>query len=130
LRLLLDTHVAIWALTSPELLQPRIHDLIGDPANEVFVSAASVWEIAIKFALGKKSAPPFSGRDALGYFLEAGFELVDVRAIHGVLAAELPPLHADPFDRLIVAQAMETPYRLLTHDRQVSAYSDAIILGR
>jgi PIN domain nuclease of toxin-antitoxin system len=127
LRLLLDTHVAIWALASPELLTDKVRDLVGDPRNAVFVSAASVWEIAIKHALAKRGAPPFSGAEAIGYFREAGYLLLDVRAEHAAGVETLPSLHGDPFDRLIVAQALEEPLRLVTHDPKVAAYSDTII---
>lgn len=129
MRLLLDTHVAIWALTAPDLLSRRARDLIADPGNSIHVSAASVWEIAIKFALGKRSAPPFSGVDAVRHFRDAGYDLISIAAEHAAATAELPRLHADPFDRLIVSQALTVPLRLVTHDSAVAAYSDTIILG-
>ena len=127
MRLLLDTHVAIWALTSPELLSDQVRDLIANPANDVHVSAVSIWEIAIKFALGKKSAPPFSGEQALAYFREAGYVMLAVTAEHAASVEDLPPLHADPLDRLLVAQALSEPLRLVTQDRKITAYSDTII---
>ena len=69
MRLLLDTHIAIWSLTDPDKLSPAVRDLLSDPANSVFVSAASIWEIAIKHALGKRTgAPPFGAQDAIDKF--------------------------------------------------------------
>lgn len=127
MRLLLDTHVAIWALTSPELLSAEVSVLIANPDNSVYVSVASVWEIAIKFSLAKTGAPPFSGTDAVGYFRDAGYLLLDIKADHAAAVERLPSLHSDPFDRLIVAQALSEPLRLVTRDHRVAAYSDTII---
>lgn len=127
MRLLLDTHVAIWALIEDKRLGDRARELIANPDNAVYVSAASVWEIAIKHSLGRK-AVPFSGSDALRYFSEAGFEGLDVSAQHAAASGELPPHHTDPFDRLLVAQALTEPLRLITHDKTLAPYSDSIIL--
>lgn len=127
MRLLLDTHVAIWALVSPDLIPDRIANLIADPENDIYVSAASVWEIGIKFALGKPSAPPFSARDAISYFAEAGFISLPVTAAHAAAVEELPPIHADPFDRILVAQAISEPLRLISHDAKVAAYGSAVL---
>ena len=127
MKLLLDTHVAIWALTSPEMLPSRVRGLIVDPANTIYVSSASIWEIAIKFALGKQSAPPFSAKQASRYFREAGYVMLAVTAEHAAAVEDLPPLHADPFDRLLVAQALTEPLRLASSDRRVAAYSDTTL---
>ncbi len=127
MRLLLDTHVAIWALVSPDLIPDRITDLIADPENDIYVSAASVWEIGIKYALGKPSAPPFSARDAISYFAEAGFISLPVTAVHAAAVEELPPIHADPFDRILIAQAISEPLRLISHDAKVAAYGTAVL---
>ena len=129
MRLLLDTHIAIWALTERDKLSAAARDLIADPANMIYVSAASVWEISIKFAIGKKDAPPFSGKDAISYFREAGYKLLVITAEHAAAVGELPRIHGDPFDRLIIAQALSEPMRLLTHDKLVAGYSDSIIIA-
>jgi len=129
-RLLLDTHVALWTIIGDRRLPTRARELIEEDDNDVVVSVASLWEISIKFGLGRKgpNAMPVSGPDALGYVREAGYELLDVKPDHAIAVQDLPPLHADPFDRLIVAQALVEPLRLITHDRLVASYSDAIIL--
>ena len=128
MRLLLDTHVAIWALASPDLLTTRVAELIADPANDVFVSAASVWEIAIKHTLGRATgAPPFGGGEAIEYFRDAGYLTLPVSAEHAALVETLPPHHADPFDRLLIAQALHEPMRLVTGDPLVARYSETII---
>lgn len=127
MRLLLDTHVALWALADDRRLGSYARDAIADLGNAVYVSVASVWEIAIKHALGRDGVP-CSAAAAIGYFAQAGYQLLDVRAEHAAAAENLPALHADPFDRMLVAQAMFEPMRLLTHDQTVAAYSDAVIL--
>jgi len=105
-------------------------ELIADPANEVFVSVASLWEIAIKHALsrGKPNDMPISAREALGYLLGAGYVLLDIAPGHAVAIEGLPLLHADPFDRILIAQALTVPLRLLTHDVRVARYSDTVIM--
>ncbi len=127
MRLLLDTHIAIWALTDDARLSPQARSLIEAPDNLVFVSAVTVWEIAIKHALGRFGVP-FSGSDAVQYFTQAGYEWLDIRPAHTAATETLPPLHADPFDRLLVAQALTEPLRLLTHDAALAPYSDTIML--
>lgn len=126
MRLLLDTHVALWAITSDPRLSETARDLISAPSNAVLVSAASVWEIAIKFGLGRGDMP-VSGSDALGYFERSGYELLDVTPVHAAAVEALPPIHSDPFDRLLVAQALSEPLRLVTRDRVMVRYSDTII---
>lgn len=127
MRLLLDTHVAIWAISQPSVLPGRIRSLIADPDNSPHISAASILEISIKYRLGKRSAPPLSGTQALLAFREAGYALLDVRPEHAAAVGELPLLHGDPFDRLLAAQALVEPMRLMTHDKKLAAYSDTTI---
>jgi PIN domain nuclease of toxin-antitoxin system len=122
-RLLLDTHVALWAVVDDPRLPAKAAELIADPANDVFVSVASLWEIAIKHALarGKPHDMPISAREALGYFQAAGYVLLDVVSAHVIAVEDLPMWHADPFDRILVAQALAVPLRLLTHDTRVAS---------
>jgi PIN domain nuclease of toxin-antitoxin system len=129
MRLLLDTHVALWAIADHPRLSSKARRLIDDPDNQVAISAATIWEISIKHALarGGPNDMPISGAEALGYFNDAGFELLPVSAVHAAAVEDLPPLHADPFDRMLVAQAMAVPLRLMTADLRVMRYSDAII---
>jgi PIN domain nuclease of toxin-antitoxin system len=127
-RLLLDTHVALWAVANSPKLSELARTLIEDQDNEVFVSVVSVWEIAIKHASPRALDPmPMSGTEAIDAFLAAGFQTLGVNLEHVVALEALPALHRDPFDRIMVAQALSTPLRLLTHDRKVAAYSDTII---
>jgi PIN domain nuclease of toxin-antitoxin system len=128
-RLLLDTHVALRAVVDDARLPAKAADLIADQTNEVFVSVASLWEIAIKHALAR-SRPndmPITAQEALGYFQRAGYSLLKIAPAHVVAIEELPPLNADPFDRMLVAQALAVPLRLLTHDVRLARYSDTVI---
>lgn len=130
MRVLLDTHIALWAIVDAPQLPAKARDLIADPANYVHISAASIWEIAIKHALarGGPNDMPVSGTDALAYFEAAGYILVGISAQHAAAVESLPALHSDPFDRLLVAQSLAEPFRLLTHDPTVAQYSDTIAL--
>lgn len=130
MRLLLDTHIALWAILDSPLLSARARELIEDPGNQIIVSAATIWEIAIKRSLarGSPNDMPISAQEAIGYFSEAGFELLDISVTHAAGVESLPPLHGDPFDRILVAQALATPLRLITHDIKVAAYSDLAIV--
>lgn len=127
MRLLLDTHIALWAITDSPKLPKQVRELISMPATEVYVSAASVWEIAIKHSLGRNNMP-VSGDQASRYFTEAGYSLLPVTAEHAAATEMLPPIHADPFDRMLVAQALTEPLRLVTHDANVAQYSNSVML--
>ncbi len=126
MNLLLDTHVALWAITDSPKLPQQARALILSPRTTVWVSVASVWEIAIKHALGRGDMP-LSGGDAVRYFRESGYRLLAIDAEHVVAVEDLAPHHQDPLDRILVAQALVEPMRLMTHDRFVSLYSDTII---
>jgi len=124
---LLDTHVALWAITDSPRLSTRARALIEDPNATIWVSAASLWEISIKHDLGRGEMP-VSGPDALAFFQEAGLRILSIAAEHVVAVAALPPHHQDPFDRILVAQAQVEPMHLITHDALVAKYDPAIIL--
>ena len=129
MRLLLDTHIALWAIADSPRLSGKARRLINDPDNQIVVSAATIWEISIKHALarGGPNDMPISGVNALGYFRQAGYEILSISPAHAAAVEELPPIHADPFDRMLVAQAMNEPLRLLTADPRILRYSDAVI---
>ena len=126
MNLLLDTHVALWAITDSPRLPVNARELILAPRTTVHVSAASLWEIAIKHGLGRGDMP-VSAEEALRYFQESNYRIVSIEPEHAVAIEGLPAHHADPFDRMLVAQALVEPMRLMTHDRQVARYSDTII---
>ena len=126
MNLLLDTHVALWAITGSAKLPKKARDLIESPHAFVWVSAASVWEIAIKHALGRGDMP-VSGQDAARYFRESGYRLLAVEAEHAAAVEDLPAHHQDPFDRILVAQARIEPMRLISHDPMIARYGDLVV---
>jgi PIN domain nuclease of toxin-antitoxin system len=123
MRLLLDTHIYHWSFYERGRLSQLACKLIDD-AEEIFVSSASLWEIAIKVRLGKMKADP---QELLDNLEESGFQELPVFAKHAILVAKLPLHHADPFDRLLIAQAMSEPLHLLTVDAQLQKYSELVI---
>jgi hypothetical protein len=84
-------------------------------------------EAGVIIAHGGPNDMPISAQEALGYFRDAGFEMLEIAPAHAVAIEALAPIHADPFDRMLVAQALTTPLRLLTHDSRIAAYSDTVI---
>lgn len=126
MNLLLDTHVALWAIVDSPKLTKAAREMIESPKSSVWISTATVWEIAIKYALGRGDMP-VSGKAALRYFREAGYYFLHVEPEHAVAVEDLPAHHADPFDRILVAQALVEPMRLVTHDPMVARYSDTIV---
>ena len=123
MRLLLDTHVFLWAVAGSSSLKPATRRLI-ESADQVYVSAASIWEVAIKSRLGKIDADPEALVDAIA---GSGFIELPVTAAHAAGVAALPPLHNDPFDRILLAQALAEPLRLLTADTALARYSDVVM---
>ena len=124
MRLLLDTHIFLWAVAGNPLLKPVARRLI-ESADEVFVSAASLWEIAIKARLGKIEADVDELAAAI---IESGFIELPVRAVHAAGVSRLEMHHNDPFDRLLVAQAVAEPLKLLTADAVLAQYTDLVVL--
>lgn len=125
MKLLLDTHVLLWAAAGSGL-SPAALKLIEDPDNELMFSAASLWEVAIKAGLGRADFDLDAGvfRRAL---LESGYQELAITGAHAAAVAGLPDLHRDPFDRMLVAQAMAEGVTLLTADRAVLAYPGPIL---
>jgi PIN domain nuclease of toxin-antitoxin system len=123
-RVLLDTHLLLWALSQPSKLSTAIRKQIL--AAEVYVSAASIWEISIKSAIGKLDASPSK---VLAGIEPAGFSLLPVTGEHAAKVAELPMLHKDPFDRMLVAQASVEPMLLLTNDAALRGYGSFVTVA-
>lgn len=124
MRLLLDTHIYLWVVSGSPRLTTSARRAI-ESAEQVCVSAASIWEIAIKARLGKIEAD----QDELVTAIElSGFEELPVRAAHAAASARLPMHHNDPFDRLLVAQAITEPLRLITADAVLASYGELVLL--
>lgn len=126
MNILLDTHIALWAITDSQRLADRAKKDISHPKNTIWVSVVSLWEIAIKHSLGKGDMP-IDAKQALNYFRQSGYQVLSIEAEHTLLVAELPNHHQDPFDRLLVAQALSEPMRLMTHDANIIKYGDIVI---
>jgi PIN domain nuclease of toxin-antitoxin system len=127
MRLLVDTHVLLWAAAQPERLPPTFRRRLESPESTVLFSSSSIWEIAIKSRIGRLELavePEEIARTAV----ERGFEELPITSVHAAATARLPLFHRDPFDRLLVAQAIEEPARLLTMDRALSRYSELVEL--
>lgn len=130
MRLLLDTHVAIWAVLGAPKLGTLATRAIADPANDVLVSIATLWEIAIKNNLGRAVRDPIglTLTQAVEEFAAASFALLPIETRHLHEVERLPLHHGDPFDRLLVAQARADGYRLMTHDASLAAYGDHVMV--
>ena len=122
MKLLLDTHALLWWLADAPLAEPA-REAIASPDSTVLVSAASVWEISIKRALGKVR----TGEDLPGAIRAAGFDPLPIGFEHAELAGSLPPHHRDPFDRMLVAQAAITGSTLVTRDRAYDPYDVPVL---
>ena len=122
-RILLDTHLLLWAVAEPRKLPPEARRRID--ATDVFVSAVSIWEVSIKAALGKLAADP---AELLAEIEPAGFTLLPITGEHAAAVARLPAVHTDPFDRMLVSQAKTEPLLLLTNDSVLTGYGDCVEL--
>jgi len=125
--LLLDTHLLIWAAAARERLSPQALDLILDPSNSLHFSVASVWEAAIKAPLGRDRSFPEASVLRRG-LLQNDYVEVPITAPHALAAGALPPLHGDPFDRMLVAQAQIEGMVLLTADTKLAVYGAGVRL--
>jgi PIN domain nuclease of toxin-antitoxin system len=122
-KVLLDTHALLWWLAEDETLSTKARQVIASPKTTVYVSAASAWEIAIKKAIGKLQAP-----DDLVAALSANrFQHLPVTIEHALYAGALPRHHDDPFDRMLVAQALLEKLTIITRDKSIPAYNPAVI---
>ena len=123
MRVLLDTHIFYWWFSRSARISPKAFKTISE-AEAVFVSSASLWEISIKARLGKIDADP---QQLFDQMIVYGFHELPVWSKHAMLMAKLPMHHADPFDRLLIAQAISEPLHLLTVDAQLQPYSELVI---
>lgn len=123
MKCLLDTHCYLWWMIEPERLPSRVFEILSDEANELFFSAASAWEIAIKAGTGKLALGDVPiERMVVDQPVESGLLHLPINASHAARVLTLPPLHRDPFDRMLVAQAQVDRLTLLTCDPAVAAY--------
>jgi len=125
MHLLLDTHLLVWAMGSPERLPNGLAEMLEDPSHTPLFSVASLWELVIKQGLNRTdfNVQPSLLRRAL---LESGWQELPIAANHVLAVADLPPLHRDPFDRLLLAQAKADGLLLITADQQLATYPGPI----
>jgi len=121
-RLLLDTHIFLWATSKPERLPPGVRRPIEDLKNEIFVSSVVSWEIALEHARGKLSLPMSPGAYVPSRIKMLGFTELPITIAHTLAVSDLPPHHLDPFDRLLIAQAQVEGLTLATIDTQIKKY--------
>ncbi len=127
MKLLLDTHVLLWAATAPDELGTQARDMIEDGTQEVLVSVVSAWEIAIKQSLGNLELPSTAEQWLPVVLRRSGFDLAEVGLAAALKVRALPWHHRDPFDRLLVAQALEDGYTLVTRDEVLATYGVQIL---
>lgn len=121
MKLLLDTHLLLWGAGNPEKLSSKARRLLEDPENELFYSAASLWEITIKQSLGRSDFEVDVHLLRRG-LMDNGYQSLAVTSEHTLALAQLPPIHKDPFDRMLVAQATHEGILLVTSDAVVAEY--------
>lgn len=128
MKILLDTHILLWAAAQPERLSAEARDVLEDLATEPVFSAASIWEVAIKQGLGRDDfqVDPRILRRGL---LDNGYIELPITSEHAVALVDLPPIHKDPFDRLLIAQAITSGIELLTADETLAQYPGPIRRG-
>lgn len=125
MKLLLDTHLLLWAASEPERLSAAALALLNDPDHELLFSAASIWEIAIKNGLGRADFQ-VDARLLRRGLLDNGYLELSITSAHAVFVESLPPVHKDPFDRILIAQATAEGITLITADRVVAQYPGSI----
>jgi PIN domain nuclease of toxin-antitoxin system len=125
MRLLLDTHALIWWLLGDASLSAAAFSAIADPANDVFVSTASAWEISTKYRIGKLPNAAILATDVAGIVSAQGFGELPISIRHGQIAGNLPRIHKDPFDRMLIAQAVAADMTLVSNEALFNAYGVA-----
>ena len=124
MRLLIDSHAAIWATSNPSRLKPAVADALADPANEIFFSLATTWELSVKYALGRLAFKPRHLHEAC---LTTGFVLLPITLDHAIGVGALERHHRDPFDRMLIAQASVERLTIVTHDDAFRPYGVPIL---
>ena len=125
MKLLLDTHILLWWLGDDKKLSENGRQFIQNPDNDIFVSHVSLWEIQIKTMAGKLNADL---ETIIQQLPDNNFQQLAIHSNHILTLAKLPSHHQDPFDRMLISQALSEPLHLITHDKNISLYSESIIL--
>ena len=126
MRILIDTHVIIWAMVESPRLSSKARKILTEDGNEFFLSAASLWEIALKHG-NSPGDMPVTPSLVQAFCLDSGISALNISFLHAARTILLPPIHADPFDRMLIAQAQCESLQLLTHDALIARYGDFVI---
>jgi PIN domain nuclease of toxin-antitoxin system len=126
-RALLDTSTFIWAAGSPHLLSPRAAQVVADTGNDVYLSIASVWEIAIKVAVGKLTLADHPSSYVPSRVAAFALDLLPIELEHALRVADLPAFHKDPFDRMLIAQALSEGLPVITPDPRFARYGVEVV---
>src|SRR5574344_423939 len=126
MNILIDTHIALWAFCSDLRLSDEARSLVLEPKNTIYYSRASMWEIAIKHRI-KPSKIPIGATEFLHYCEMSGFHRLSIRDLHVVSFENLPAIHTDPFDNMLVAQAKSEGMSFLTHDEILRSYGEEFV---
>ena len=127
MKLLADTHVVLWSATDPQRLAASARAAIEDGANDLSVSIVTVWEIAIKQSLGKLDLPEPAEQWLPEVLRRTGFEVAEIGLAAALRVRALPWHHRDPFDRLLIAHALEDGYTIITHDATLATYGVPVL---
>lgn len=130
MKLLIDSHVWIWWMADLEELSKETRHILEDPRNEIFVSTASSWEIAIKYSIGKITLPSSPEEFFIHGLAKCGFSTLKIDNRHALRVASLPLHHNDPFDRMLIAQAQVEKLPIITSDKKFSMYEVQLIQAR
>lgn len=122
MRFVLDTHVFLWWIVDSPQLSAHVRDVMRNPANELFLSVASAWEIAIKVNLGRLRLPDRPDRFIPGQLMKNAIEPLPVEMSHALYVSRLPAIHRDPFDRVIIAQSILEKMAVVTRDADIAKY--------
>jgi PIN domain nuclease of toxin-antitoxin system len=127
MKILIDTQIFLWIFLYPSRISPDVESLLKNPGNDIFLSAASVWEIAVKYASGKLQLPVSPEIFVPDRVKRSNFKRLEINYEHALAAAKLPPIHKDPFDRLLIAQADVENFTLLSSDGIFNKYNVKLI---
>ncbi len=126
MKYLLDTHILLWATTNSDKLSQHARNIIANPENDIYFSTVSIWEIAIKTGLGKLQLP-ISTAAFRRVLLDNQYLELNINSKHAILTETLPPIHKDPFDRMLIAQAQSEGFTLISADNYVIAYGNVVL---
>lgn len=126
MKYLLDTHILLWVIMTPKIISPKLFKILADTDNEIYISAVSFWEISLKFSLGKLELKNTSPEELINSAEKMGFRIIDLHADDAATLYKLETWHhRDPFDRILIWQAIQNKFTLISNDKFVKKYVSA-----